>query len=372
MFPLPIVDIICFYVGIDAISSFLSKNEKKINIEIFCKNPHAPPSYILSYISTHIDPLHPSYLPSLFLRWNSSVPREYLEEMWDTHSSEICRNESVPEDLLEANIDTVDWTNVSRNDGISDNFIIKHRTRYFDGLNRSFKMSYRSMILFCAGHSRFPPPLVREHMGDAEFMNGYMDSPWISEDILEEYKDSLTSGMWCNLCRNKKAPIGFLLKHRDKIQGDSELRLMETHRVPISFIRERKIHMKASDLNSNRLLPIDDIVSSGGMYPALLKAIYKNENVKSEWLERMKKAKKKIWRGPLSGNPGAPMDFMEKNEILIHWPEMCSNPNVSINLILRNIKKIIWKSLSSNDQFWKRLIEKEVRDILTDHRWSNT
>lgn len=382
MFPLPIVHIICAYASIDVIPSLLSKNTKKIDHVIFSKNPYAPPSYIEEILERKIDHSVSSgdldtssylrkmdristcvdhYLKNGFLISSSFPARTW--RTWKDNISSICSNPYVPEEFFESHICEVDWNAMGKNGGPSDNFFIKHKEKYQRG-NENFKIVDGYLSRSFVSQCRLPPQLIREY-GKLISLTFYASNPWISEEILRENVQSLGATEWYFLCGNSSVSIEFLLEHKKNIDVG---KFISTHRVPLSFIRERNISIGLGRLRSYPLLPIDDISNIEDMNRQYSKAICKNVNVTEEWLVGMASEGKKLWWGPLSANPAAPMKFMERNEECIHWPSMCSNPSAPVDLILRNVEKIHWNSLCGNSQFWKKLIEWELREVLLSYR----
>lgn len=419
--PQSILEIIIAYVFTDVItfllaSHFIPYKDKeyiRIDDEALMKNPYAPPSYLEKKLDSSVKGSYASK--------NACISLEWIERNWRTYYSLLQYNRNIPESIFRESSSII-WEKVTSipleetdylkneptNMNISDEFIMKNV--------HSYTREVLGMPWGGISGGRIPRDVVVRYYIPEAILREWKDFiPWeqyctsrcVSVNVLrylieedktrDEEKKYLTKGSWTKLSSNRSVPIEFLLENEENIDI---YWFIPRHRVPLEFIRRKKISNLDAIMEKNPLLPIEvclDYLDRDGdrtRYLFVMRVICANFHVTYEILKEtcdillpsrmpnFSKGNGDILRGDdlpnwqksdiracwkaLADNPHTPMRFLEENSDLIDWERLSSNPSIPVSMIKKNLKLVDWKNLSANSGFWRRQAEEELREKLME------
>lgn len=350
-------------------------------------NPSAPPSYVE-------EKLKDCTRCGEFAASNTCISMEWMLRNWSTHGEILQCNPNVPEEIL-GKVSPISWKALSRGGGVSDEFVMKNVCNYTrEVFQVEWTMSEKLLTWKLPENvvSKYKiPNEVLLRWGESVLWDSYCKSRYVSVNVLrhlveedkerDQEKKHLKEYAWKHLSCNRVVPIEFLLENEDKIDISW---FMATHKVPLEFIKRKKVKDMYHIIESNPHLPLetcrDSLDSKGNrkVYLLTMGIICKNVHVTYEILkenEDIFKANpiptaddyciRKCWYA-LSGNPHTPMKFLEEHPHIIDWIKFSSNPSIPTRMVKENLRHVNWMKLSANSGFWKRLSEEELREILLE------
>lgn len=365
--PLSIILLIQEYVSTDIISTFLSQNVSKIDMDFFRGVISAPFSYLESRLQCPESSAEEDESRALNLLYrNMNVTIEFFNKWWHKHSRFIPFISYIPPEFLEVHYDELvddqkplhdGWPLLVTAGGMKEEYAASHIEKYIKSAEQEQGAKFEDFITHRSFIRRIPLDILKKYIGYISW-ELYCRSSYVSMDFIEENIERLSTGAWNALTGNLKVPSSFLMKYHKNIDMTCFLRYREP---TLEFIKLHDLVIANDVLYKNTNLPLELVIERRGR--TMWKCICRSKHVTEEVLRRPDA--KLHWKA-LSSNPRSPMKFIEENLNKVHWDLLSANPSVSVRIIKGNPHRVDWGYLSGNEPFWMRLAKEDlIEELLT-------